>query len=59
MTQINKLVLVVATLLIGWSAMIWMQWNGELSTVANLLGMPVAMLTMALLAVFAVKGDEV
>lgn len=58
MNRYIRLPLIITTLLLSWALMIWMQWNHHLETSINLVGMPLMMLAMALLAALAAQGKD-
>lgn len=58
MRSAMKLTMVLATLVAGWGILIWMQWVKEFDVQFSIIGMPIAMLLMAFLAVLAVNEGE-
>lgn len=54
----NKLLLIVATLVAGWTTLIWVQWEQPREIITSLLGIPVVMILMAVLAALAAQDND-
>ncbi|GGO66520.1 hypothetical protein GCM10010982_10900 [Bowmanella pacifica] len=54
----HKSWLVLPTLLMAWGVMLWIQWSSELPMAINLIGIPLLMLLLGLLAGLAMEGED-
>ncbi|XOV80193.1 MAG: hypothetical protein ACFHVJ_04375 [Aestuariibacter sp.] len=53
-----KLIAVTVILLMGWAALIWVQWQHPLEIAESLLGIPLVMVLMAALAALAAQDTD-
>lgn len=53
-----KLIAVTVILLMGWAALIWVQWQQPLEIAEGLLGIPLVMVLMAALAALAAQDTD-